>query len=61
MVTVILVTALGATAWLVVVLLCIGLAQAAARGDVAVSRALAAESRRRATEAQARRQVRRAA
>jgi hypothetical protein len=51
----------GAVAWLFFLLLCVGLAQAAARGDLAVRRALAAERGRRNLEAQRRRRVQRAA
>lgn len=55
------VTALGAVAWLFFLLLCVGLAQAAARGDLAVRRALAVERERRDLGAQRRRRVQRAA
>jgi hypothetical protein len=41
------VTALGAVAWLFVLLLFVGLAQAAARGDTVLRRALAVERERR--------------
>jgi hypothetical protein len=53
--------AVGAVAWLSFLLLCIALAQAAARGDATFSRALAAESRRRALAAQSEKRVQRAA
>jgi hypothetical protein len=54
------VTALGAVAGLFVLLLCIGLA-AAARGDLALSRALAGERERRLREAQPGRRLQRVA
>jgi hypothetical protein len=44
------VTALGAVAWLFFVLLGVGLAQAAARGDLALARALEAERERSAED-----------
>jgi hypothetical protein len=54
--------AVGAVLWLCFLLLSIAFAQAAARGDVIVQRALAAEfARRRALEAQSRKRVQRAA
>jgi hypothetical protein len=52
---------LGALAWLFFLLLCVGLTQAAARGDDALRRALAVERERRALEAWGRRHVQRAA
>jgi hypothetical protein len=55
------VTALGAVAWLFVLLFCVGLAQAAARGDLALRRALAVERERRLREAQPGRRLQRVA
>jgi hypothetical protein len=55
------VVAVGAVAWVCFLLLCLGLAQAAARGDVTLRRALAAENWRRALRARRRKHVRRAA
>jgi hypothetical protein len=54
--------AVGLVAWLCALLLCIGVAKAAARGDAVVKRALAEESTRRRTLArQVRKPVRRVA
>jgi hypothetical protein len=55
------VAAVGAVAWLCFLLLCLGFAQAARRGDLILGGALAAESRRRALAAQRAKHVRRAA
>jgi hypothetical protein len=55
------IAAVGAVAWLCFLLLGIGLAQAAARGDETLRRAVAAESRRRVLAAQPKKPVRRAA
>ena len=53
------ITALGAV-WLFFLLLCVGLAQSAARGDMTLRRAVAVE-RERALEAQRPRHLQRAA
>jgi hypothetical protein len=52
---------LGAAVWLISLLLCVGLAQAAARGDLMRRRALAVERARRSMTAQRDRHVRRVA